>query len=274
MEGHWFRTYQTPNANPKRTRHNKVLLGAQSPYEAYKKLISEKDIKVRKNAVYAIEFVVSFSPNFIKCPETGEYIREAKENLAWWRRNTITWLKKKFGDRCTSAIIHYDESTPHIHALITPIEEKTRASGKRVWTLNARGITGGRQKLSKLQDSYSEALKEKLVRGKKGSRATHTSIKDFYSLVNSTNKNIREKVICSPGEGKRGWVSSAVELINKSSINNSENKIFKVENHKLKKEMLVIISENSRLRKLVDSMCDKIEYFRGVIGFKSGRGLR
>ena len=56
---------------------------------------------------------------------------------------------------------HYDESNPHCHFIVVPIEKKTikwknrNGSGSREEDrLAIREITGGREKLRKLQDDY------------------------------------------------------------------------------------------------------------------------
>jgi 5S rRNA maturation endonuclease (ribonuclease M5) len=53
--------------------------------------------------------------------------------------------------------------------------------------LNCRGLFGGREKLSKFQDSYANALSPLgLERGIKGSRAKHTKIQHYYAAVNKS----------------------------------------------------------------------------------------
>lgn len=34
------------------------------------------------------------------------------------------WLNEKYGNRIVSAILHVDEATPHIHALLVPLDDK------------------------------------------------------------------------------------------------------------------------------------------------------
>jgi hypothetical protein len=72
--------------------------------------------------------------------------------------------------------LHLDESTPHIHAYLVPLDERNK--------LNCKSIFGGREKLSQFQDSYAAAMKPLgLERGIKRSRATHTEIKKYYGAV-------------------------------------------------------------------------------------------
>ncbi|WP_171496452.1 plasmid recombination protein, partial [Acinetobacter sp. TUM15372] len=68
------------------------------------------------------------------------------------------------------------ETTPHLVAYVVPID----LEGK----LNAREFLGGRSKLSKMQtDFYNEVTHLGLERGLEGSKAEHTTIKDFYAEI-------------------------------------------------------------------------------------------
>ena len=101
-----------------------------------------KGQKIRKNAVYAIEVILTFSPEAI-----------SEQNLFPWAKDNANWLRKIFGeDNIVDCQLHLDEKTPHIHALVIPIDDK----GK----LNARAFVGGsRNRLVELQTDYSEAMK-------------------------------------------------------------------------------------------------------------------
>jgi septum formation inhibitor MinC len=86
--------------------------------------------------------------------------------------------------KCVRAELHLDESTPHIHAYVVPINDKTKLlSYKEMFGGNPKV---GAIKLSKLQDSYAQALAHLgIERGVKGSKATHTKVKEYYAAVNS-----------------------------------------------------------------------------------------
>lgn len=73
----------------------------------------------------------------------------------------MEWLKSHFGaDNVKSATLHLDETTPHIHSMIFPKNEKGR--------LCAKDWLGGAEKLSAMQDSYALAMQGlELERGKK-----------------------------------------------------------------------------------------------------------
>lgn len=185
MSAHWLRTRVTLNADKRRTHLNKCIVGSVNPYQRFKEIIEEKQItKFRKNGVRLIEMVLTFSPKYLKDDKTGRYRNDAKQRLKNWEVATAQWLKATFGDRCVSAYIHYDEKNIHAHAALIPLERKTRKSGKKEWTLNARGITGGSKKLKQLHDSYADALQHLgLRRGVRNSGAKHVSLKKFYGAI-------------------------------------------------------------------------------------------
>ena len=119
--------------------------------QRFKKLT--EGVKIRKNAVYALEFVFAFSPE-----------AEGTFDLIEWSKANIRWLSDNFGG--PQNIIHFradfDESTPHNHAILVPLDE---SDGER--RLSARRYVNGKVALSKLQTSYAEYMAEfGLERGK------------------------------------------------------------------------------------------------------------
>ncbi|MCG7546259.1 plasmid recombination protein [Pseudoalteromonas sp. MM17-2] len=192
MSAHWRRTRPTPNANPKRKSNNRVLQGAVDPYKAFQELIAERGIsKFRKNGVLLLEFVLAFSPRYLR-DENGKYQPDASKKLKDWINASLSWIKQEFGDKCISIHLHGDESNYHLHFAVVPLELKTRKCGTQEWALNARGITGGSNKLRKLQDSYADSVKQLgLHRGMKGSKAQHEDIKAFYSALNHAKEDLQ-----------------------------------------------------------------------------------
>lgn len=65
---------------------------------------------------------------------------EAKGNvdIEAWCKDNIEWLEKHFGgaDNVVSAILHLDERTPHIHAIVISLDEK----GKLNYTKYLSGL--------------------------------------------------------------------------------------------------------------------------------------
>jgi 5S rRNA maturation endonuclease (ribonuclease M5) len=171
---HHSRDRTTPNANSSIEN-----LWLERPTESIVEGVRDrlKNIKIRKNGVLAYEFLLSASPEFFR-PEAGGYGQFDRQKVDTFNEKSMEWLRDIFGsENIVSAICHLDEASPHIQAVVTPVD---RSTGK----LNARGWTGGREKLEELQDTFAEALTPLgLERGIKGSRSTHTRISEFYASV-------------------------------------------------------------------------------------------
>jgi hypothetical protein len=202
MSEHWRRTRNTPNADPKKKKFNRVIMGADDPYKRFCDEVERRGItKFRKNGVLALELILAFSPNYLKNEETGQYRPDAKKLLNQWVQHTREWVKAKFGDRVMSMHLHGDEKTYHCHLCLHVFELKTRKSGKIVWGMNARAITGGAEKLRELQDSYAIAVEPTgLKRGMRGSKATHNKVSSFYSALNDAQKLSDKLHFSSPPE--------------------------------------------------------------------------
>jgi hypothetical protein len=170
---HHSRDRETPNADT--TVHN---LWLKKPSAGIVEGVRDRlsGIKIRKNAVLGYEFLMTASPEFFRSDD-GEVEYQKVVNFS---RKAMAWLKEIFGsENIISSICHLDEQTPHIQAVVVPID----ARGK----LNACHWTGDRKKLQALQDSFAEKLAPlDLERGIKGSRASHTRISEYYSFVNNS----------------------------------------------------------------------------------------
>jgi hypothetical protein len=177
-EQHTKRQRETPNANPevKNIRFIGQPDAANGP--TLETLVRQRigDQTIRKNAVLCVEMVLTASPEYFRPDDPGRAGYYHPQHLEAFKHSVHNWLDEKYGDRIVRAELHLDEATPHIHAYLVPLDEK----GK----LNCRGLFGGRQKLSKFQDSFALAMAPLgLERGIKGSRATHTEVKEYYAAV-------------------------------------------------------------------------------------------
>ena len=170
---HNRRQIECPTAN--KEKENKTLLVSPTAKEdkkkSFKEMFKERvgDQRIRKNAVHAIEVVMTFSPGAI----LGE------ENIKKWAFDSVRWLADTFGGRqnVVDSQLHLDEATPHIHSIVIPIDEK----GK----LNAREFLGGtRNRMVELQTKYAEAMKEHgLERGisKQITKAQHKASTKYHA---------------------------------------------------------------------------------------------
>ena len=185
-EAHTARLQDTPNAD--RTKTNIRLIGNVDDLPLSElvltKIASSTKHKPRQDAVLCSEIFLSASPEYFR-PHNPQLYGEWDDSLMWDFANASkTWLQENYGDKCVFAELHLDEATPHIHAYIVPINDKTKQlSHKAMFGGDGRAAA---IKLSKLQDSYATALAPLgIERGVKGSKATHTKVKEYYQAVNS-----------------------------------------------------------------------------------------
>ena len=152
--------------------------------EIVKEKISTLKHRPRKDAVLCTEMFLSASPEYFRPKDPSLYGQWSDDLMQQWAIASRDWLAQNYDSKCVRAELHLDESTPHIHAYIVPLNEKTgRVSHDAMF--GGRGGQG-RIKLSKLQDSYAAALAPLgIERGVKGSKATHTKVKEYYQAVNS-----------------------------------------------------------------------------------------
>jgi hypothetical protein len=223
LNTHLTRTMNVPNADPELTKYNSILVGSNNLNSDVNNRIVQAGITPRKNAVLAIEHLITTSPEFFVAMsktknEKGESILNADqktiENLNEFKKRAIDWLNKRYETvNVVNVTLHMDEKTPHIHAIVVPIDEK----GK----LNARGIVGNREKMRGMQDSFAKEMEPLgLRRGIQGSKAKHVTVKEFYSQLNNQVSESREKyVLAEPpilGIGKDKWREQENEKINKA----------------------------------------------------------
>ncbi len=171
LSRHHLRQSQTENADP--LKSIRVLVGG----DPFLEVTSRHPPKVRKNAVLAVEHLLTASPEYFRDPDhqgPGEYDQERMEA---WAEKALLFLKDRYRDNLASAVLHLDESTPHIQAMVVP----RRSDGK----LDAAHLFNP-DSLTDLQDRYADAMKQLgLRRGVQGSPAKHERIKVHYGLVNS-----------------------------------------------------------------------------------------
>lgn len=198
---HTFRELQTPNADPIRTKTNRVLVGPDSAKGIAEAVRARCDLVTehQARAIPCIEYLVTASPGSTAM-QSQDYFDDA-----------LKWLQQRHGAaNIVSAVIHLDETSPHLVVYAVPLVETPGKTRKR--SVNAgRGPDGkmqrktievrepgcvrlsaatfldGRAKLSKMQDDFALLVGKPhgLRRGIRGSTATHTTIKEFYGLLDA-----------------------------------------------------------------------------------------
>lgn len=131
--------------------------------------------KIRKNAVIAVEAIITASPEYFRGQDPGKAGGYDADKLAQWRAAVEPWIAAEFPD-AASVELHLDEATPHYHIIDVPLDSQ----GK----LNARAKYGGRDTMRAWQDRAAAAVAHLAIeRGTQKSVATHTRIQEYYGHV-------------------------------------------------------------------------------------------
>ena len=165
---HNFRERHTPNADLDRLHENTVLKGPENGRDVIAAWEDRAPEKIRKNAVHALEYFVGASPE--KMAAMSRTQQDA------YFRKALGWFEDRHGkDNVLSAVIHRDETTPHMQILVIPLDARGR--------LNARELVGGKATLSKMQTDFAHevGIAFGLERGRERSQATHQTIKEYYA---------------------------------------------------------------------------------------------
>jgi len=165
---HCYRERETHNADQERTPDNQHLV-AKSTDEAMGKLRALLPEKRRKDAVVAVEYVMSASPEW--------FAKATPEQEQAFFQQSLQWLADKYGaDRIVTASIHRDETTPHLSAFVVPLTQDKR--------LSAKEFIGSRDKMRADQTSYAACVANLgLERGIEGSMANHQRIQQHYAAI-------------------------------------------------------------------------------------------
>jgi len=152
---HNLRTEIHSNVNAEKVKFNKILIGGYTPKaikttlnDRWKKLEDTNTRKTRKDAVGSLELILTASNDYF-----------TDDNVESWTKANLDFAIAEYGEKnIISAILHMDETTPHLHLLIVPV-----VNGK----LNAKMKVGNKLAMSQYQNRYATAMEPLgLIRGK------------------------------------------------------------------------------------------------------------
>ena len=209
MSAHIERTITPKNADPARTHLNRELVrfpdGVQNRTEAIQHRLDSANLKrkIGKNQVRAIRALLTGSPEDMKHIQT-------QGRLDDWCNDNLKWLRDTFGkENVVSAVLHMDETTPHIHATLIPVVtgERRKAKskqddGKRKYRKkdsSANRLCADdvmtRVNLKSYQDSYAQCMQRYgLKRGIDGSEAKHMTNSQYYRDLLNQSESIQEDI--------------------------------------------------------------------------------
>lgn len=155
-----------PQINHARTKDNYRLVSSYGTYtEFINNRLKELDLSPRKDAVIMNSFVVGSDKTFFdKLPKALQYE---------FFTDCTKFFAERYGkENIISAVVHLDETTPHMHLNLMPITSDGRLCSKQLFD---------KPQLQKLQTDFYEEVGRKygLQRGKEGSQRKHLSTAEF-----------------------------------------------------------------------------------------------
>lgn len=172
---HCYRDRETPNADQARTVNNEHL-AARTTDEAMGRLRERLPEKHRKDAVLAVEYVLTASPEWWQTATPQQQKQFFDRSMAW--------LEAKYGENnIVTATVHRDEISPHLSAFVVPRTPDGR--------LSAKEFIGNRDKMTRDQTAFAQQVADLgLERGIQGSRATHQRVRTHYANIERAEEGI------------------------------------------------------------------------------------
>ena len=137
---------------------------------------------IRKDAVKALSLV------FTGTHEDMKSIEKDPQKMSAWLRSNFDFVAKEFGkENIVRFVLHRDEKTPHLHAVVVPLKE-----GR----LSAKSVLGNRIDMSQRQDRYAQAMEPfGLSRGVKGSKAVHNYEGWYVGQIKHAQEDVLSPVV-------------------------------------------------------------------------------
>lgn len=135
------------------------------------KEIQAAGAKARSNSVLALDTIYTASPNFFQ----GKTNQQNDDFF----KDCLQFHQEHFG-HIISAVIHYDETTPHLHVISVPLTKDGR--------LSARDVIGNKAKMTKTQDQFFEQV----GRGYGLERGIHMDGQEKKQHISAQEHELRE----------------------------------------------------------------------------------
>lgn len=136
----------------KKTNENKYLIKAENWNRTITQKIKENGLKEKKDSVVMLDGLYTASPEYFK--EKPKWMYESYfEDCLQFHINEYCQGDKS---RIINAVIHYDESTPHLHIASIPYYQDEKGNH-----LSAKIIMGNKRDYSRHQDRFFENVSSK-----------------------------------------------------------------------------------------------------------------
>jgi hypothetical protein len=155
------------------------------PEKAVSEFIKDKGLRVdSRNERPCTSFVLSASAAHFKGDGPGGF---DMDKVKAWSAASHKWLASEFGEGVVHVSLHLDEQTPHIHAKVVPIVERTTKRGQVIRQVSHHQHPSfrGRKSYARLLDRYAAAVDHLgIERGEpmpEGAKGTHKTTRQWLA---------------------------------------------------------------------------------------------
>lgn len=185
------REFDRSDVDWERTAENDYIIKTDNWNKEITRQIKLNGCKERKNSVVMLDGLFTVSPEW--------FTQHTKEEINKYFNDCLNFYVKEYcqGDRSRiiNAVIHWDESTPHMHVASVPLINDERGT-----RLSARDVMGGRTEYRHRQTMFYEQVSQQygLDRGETTDRPEekrkHLSVQEYKSMVlDSELKQLKEQ---------------------------------------------------------------------------------
>ena len=150
---------------------NVVLKESNNWLQDINREIQAAGARARSNSVLALDTIYTASPCFFQEKTNAENDK--------FFQDCLKFHNEHFG-HIISAVVHYDETTPHLHVISVPLTKDNR--------LSARDVIGNKSKMSKTQDAFFEQV----GRGYGLERGIHMDGQEKKEHISAQEHKLRE----------------------------------------------------------------------------------
>lgn len=227
-----------PQIDRDRTKNNYQTIFRDCSYTEYiNKRIAELNLptKPRKDAVVMNSFVIGSDKDFFEQLQPHEQRQ--------FFLDCTHFFAEKYGvDNIISAVVHMDETTPHMHLNIVPINGD-RLSSKSLFD---------RTKLSQLQTDFHESVGKKynLQRGIEGNQTKHLTTAEYKASKIITQAHIQSLQVRIEAEQMHQQAKQLLEKqkVYKQALNEAQSGEQTNNRQKLKDQVTALKIENTKLK--------------------------
>ena len=224
-----------PQIDRARTKDNYHIISGYGTYtEFINNRLRELNLSPRKDAVVMNSFVVGSDKTF--------FDKLSKMQRYMFFEDCTKFFAERYGkENIISAVVHLDETTPHMHLNLMPITSDRRLCSKQLFD---------KPQLQKLQTDFYEEVGKRygLQRGKEGSQRKHLSTAEF-----------KAKKIIEQAEAIRKEHQMYADAL----IEAKSGEIPRKRGKKLQEQVIALTADNKDLsRRLTKSMDETLEYAR------------